>query len=119
MSSTVVTRIEQGDLDDLAEYQLGDITALRPADTWVNLLDLRAQADGQSDCTDILEQAITEHATIYLPMGTYLISRTLTLRKDTQLIGLYPFQTRIVLVDGTPGFSDPAKPASIFTTPPN
>jgi hypothetical protein len=50
--------------------------------------------DGKTDDTDALLAAIEKHATLFFPSGTYRVSRPLTLKPDTALIGLNPATTR-------------------------
>ena len=52
----------------------------------------------------VLQKAIAEHRTIYLPSGFYVVHDTLKLRPDTVLIGLHPGATQIILPDGTPAY---------------
>ncbi len=111
------TRIEQKSGAFPVAWTPSDVTDPPPSDTWTNIVELGAIADGETDCSDILEAAIAEHKAIYFPMGDYLISRTIELREDTVLIGLQPFRTRLFLKDGTPGFSDPAVPTPMVATP--
>ncbi len=47
----------------------------------------RAAGDGTTDDVDALQRAIDEHDLVFLPKGTYRISRTLTLRPRTKLLG--------------------------------
>ena len=81
-----------------------DIPALPPADTWVDITSLGAQGDGVADDTEAFKEAIAHHRAIYLPMGRYRVTDTITLRPDTVLIGLHPYATQIVLPDSTPAF---------------
>ena len=81
-----------------------DITPLPPCETWVNLRTLGAAGDGVTDDTQVLQDAIAQHAAIYLPTGRYRVTDTITLRPDTVLIGLSPIATQIVVLDDTPAF---------------
>jgi hypothetical protein len=73
--------------------------------------------DGPSDDTAVLEKAIAEHRTLYIPMGRYVISDTLHLRPDTVLIGLDPSMTQFDLLDGTPAFQGPGSPRAMLEAP--
>ncbi len=114
---TFETRMEQQVVDVLPDRFSKDMTIYPPAASWVNVLDLGAKGDGESDCTGAFERAIAAHDVVYLPMGRYRISRTLALRPDTRLIGLHPFQTELLLDDGSSGFSDSKDPAAIWPSP--
>jgi hypothetical protein len=81
-----------------------DLAPLPPGDTWVNAHALGAQGDGRTDDTAALQKAIDAHRTVYLPMGKYILTDTLTLRTDTVLLGLHPSATQLVLPDRTAAF---------------
>ena len=94
-----------------------DLAPLPACDTWVNLRDLGAKGDGRTDDTEVLQKAIAEHRTIYLPSGFYVVHDTLTLRPDTALIGLHPGATQIVLPDGVPAYQGIGGPKALLETP--
>jgi hypothetical protein len=100
------TKMEQSPIESPGEFTPDDMLALPPQSTWVNISELGAKGDGTTDCTDIFEKAIANYSAIYVPIGKYLISRTLTLRDQTVLIGFHPSMTQLILKDGTPGFTD-------------
>lgn len=85
----------------------------------------QAKGDGVTDDTAALQQAINEHTGrhrfIYLPAGTYLISKTLTWPKHwggrdnwgfTTIQGESALNSIILLKEGT--FTDPKQPQSIM-----
>jgi hypothetical protein len=94
-----------------------DLAQLPACNTWVNLRDLGAKGDAQTDDTAVLQKAIDEHRTIYLPSGCYLVRDTLKLRPDTVLIGLHPGATQIILPDGTPAFQGIGAPKALLEAP--
>lgn len=81
-----------------------DVFPLPDSRTWVNLASLGAKGDGVFDNTAILKEAIAKNETIYLPTGKYRVTDTIKLKPDTNLVGLNPITTQIVLTDATPGF---------------
>ncbi len=83
----------------------------------VNIRELGAAGDGVTDDTDIFEEAIAKYSSIYLPMGAYRLTRGLTLRENTALVGLHCFCTRLLLDDDCPGFGDPEHPQSLLKIP--
>jgi hypothetical protein len=93
------------------------IRGLPESSTWVNLKALGAKGDGVSDDTDAIEAAIRDHATIYVPSGRYLVSRTILLKPDTVLIGLHPSTTQFDLADHTAGFDGAGGPVALLETP--
>ncbi|MBW8035356.1 MAG: hypothetical protein FVQ79_06945 [Planctomycetes bacterium] len=101
------TKIKQSPIDSLGEFTPDDMGKLPPQTSWVNIADLGAKGDGETDCTAIFENAILKYDTIYVPMGKYVISRTITLRDRTMLVGLHPSRTVLIVKDDTPGFTDP------------
>ncbi|MEN6425250.1 MAG: glycosyl hydrolase family 28-related protein, partial [Phycisphaerales bacterium] len=94
-----------------------DIPTLPDAATWVNVRTLGVTGDGKTDDTAALKKAIATHRTLYLPMGWYCVSDTLTLRPDTVLIGLHPSATVINLPDNTPAFQGEGEPKPVIEAP--
>lgn len=66
----------------------------------VNIKDLGARGDGVSDDTAVFKKAIGEHAKIFVPRGTYIVSDTLTLEKNTALFGVARIVSNIQAKDG-------------------
>jgi hypothetical protein len=62
-------------------------------------------------------QAIEKHAVLFFPSGTYRVSRSLTLKPDSTLIGLNPATTQISLIDGSPAFGGEGAPVGIIVAP--
>ena len=84
---------------------------------WINIRDLGAKGDGETDDTEVFELAISQYKSIYLPQGEYIISRGLKLDKDTAFLGLHCSMTRLCLRDETPGFNKDSNPAAMFKIP--
>ena len=69
--------------------------------------------DGQVDVSDALQAAITEVKTlhnfgiIFIPQGTYLISKTIYIPRGVRLIGYGQERPMIVLARSAPGFQVP------------
>jgi sugar lactone lactonase YvrE len=95
------------------------IRPIPSSDTWTSVHTLGVKGDGITDETAALEAAIASHRILYLPQGRYLISRPLTLKPDTILIGLHPSTTQLFLADHTPAFDGPGAPAALLNTPPD
>lgn len=95
-----------------------------PADAVVDVkAAYQARGDGASDDTAALQRAINEHPgqTIYLPTGTYLVSRALEpaaaagrLPRPLRLVGADRNATTIKLKDGAVGFGDRANPRPVL-----
>ncbi len=94
-----------------------DLTSPPPAGTWVNVHTLGVKGDGVTDDTAALRAAIAGHRALYLPSGNYILSDTITLRRDTVLIGLHPLATELVLPDRTPAFQGPGTPKPLIEAP--
>ena len=84
---------------------LTDIPALPSMTTWVNLRELGAKGDGETDDTKAIQAAIDQYDNIYVPQGWYRITETLKMKPNTKLIGLHPFGTQFRLDESTPAFS--------------
>jgi hypothetical protein len=54
---------------------------------------------------------------LFFPSGNYRVSRPLTLKPDTALIGLNPATTQISLLDGSPAFGGEGSPVGIIVAP--
>jgi hypothetical protein len=77
-----------------------------------------AKGDGKTDDTEAIQNAIDHSGKVFLPKGTYLISRTLALKADTKLFGIGNVQTQIVPIltgNGT-AFNNSAHPKPIIST---
>jgi len=94
-----------------------DIPGLPDPATWVNVQTLGVAGDGRTDDTAAFKEAIAKHRTLYLPMGWYCVSDTLTLRPDTVLIGLNPSATVINVPDKTPAFQGSGEPKPVIEAP--
>ncbi|MDR1172972.1 MAG: SMP-30/gluconolactonase/LRE family protein, partial [Bacteroidales bacterium] len=94
-----------------------DVPLLPQVSSWVNLKALGAQGDGVSDDTEILEQAIANHQTIYLPSGHYRVTRPVVLKENTILVGLHPSVTQIMLKDSTAAYQGAGAPLPLLETP--
>jgi hypothetical protein len=81
------------------------IRALPPTSAWINVRSLGVKGDAKTDDTAALQAAIDAHPVLYFPTGFYLVTDTLKLRPDSQLIGLHPGLTTITLPDNAPKFA--------------
>ncbi len=96
------------DIEQLEQVSPGlkkDIPALPPMEKWVNIRLLGAKGDGETDDTQVFQDAIAKYETIYVPQGWYRISETLKMKPGTKLIGLHPWATQFVLKESEPFFS--------------
>jgi Pectate lyase superfamily protein/SMP-30/Gluconolactonase/LRE-like region len=94
-----------------------DIRELPAVSAWFNVHAAGATGDGTTDDTAALQKAIAEHQTIYFPSGQYRVTETIQLKPDTELIGLHPSVTRILLADGTPAFQGVGAPKPLIEAP--
>ncbi len=103
----IKTTLAAHEVNSLPAAVASDIPVLPDPATWVNVRTLGATGDGRTDDTAALQRAISGRRTLYLPMGWYCVSDTLTLRPDTVLIGLHPSATVVNVPDNTPAFQGP------------
>lgn len=104
-------------LTRMSEPVASDLPLLPSCKTWVNIRDLGAKGDNQTDDTAAIQNAIAEHRAIYFPSGFYIVRDTLKLKPDTVLIGLHPGATQIILPDGTPAFAGSGSPKALVEAP--
>jgi len=95
-----------------------DIPALPDVSDWVNIRELGAKGDGQTDDTQIFREAVSKYETVYVPQGNYLLSGALTLEANTKLIGLNPISTQLIIKESSPAFSGFGAPVPLLETPP-
>jgi len=81
---------------------------------WVNIRELGAVGDGETDDTKVFQDAINDYDYIYVPQGWYIISETLKMRENTCLIGLHPMGTQLKLKESTPAFSGFGGPVALL-----
>jgi sugar lactone lactonase YvrE len=104
-------------LDTPAPEVPTDIPPTPAMGNWANVRSLGLAGDGKTDDTDALLAAMEKHTTLFFPSGTYRVSRPLTLKPDTALIGLNPATTQISLIDGSPAFGGDGGPVGIIVAP--
>ena len=95
----------------------GDTPMLPATEQWVNIRDLGAKGDGFSDDTHIFQEAVEKYANIYIPQGWYIVKEPLTLKQNTNLIGLHPGTTILLTLGGNLAFSGFGAPQAQLTTP--
>ena len=108
------------DVVPVSEFPIGmkkDIPDLPPMTTWVSIKELGAKGDGITDDTNVFINAISNHTNIYIPQGWYIISESLVLKPNTNLIGLHPIATQLILNESTPTFSGFGAPKPLLETP--
>lgn len=94
-----------------------DIPLMPDVSDWVNIKDLGAKGDGVTDDTQVFLDAIAKNQNIYVPQGWYIISESLVLKQNTNLIGLNPVATQLILKESTPAFSGFGAPKPLLETP--
>jgi hypothetical protein len=82
----------------------------------VKLPPYAARGDGQADDTEALQRAIDEREIVFLPKGYYRISRSLSLRPNTKLVGVGQHLSFIAAVKPEGDFSDAKRPAPLLRT---
>jgi hypothetical protein len=99
------TIIETEPLSSIPGSLEREIPQLPDNKEWVNIRELGATGDGETDDTEVFQEAINKYQYIYVPQGWYRLSRTLKMAPNTHLIGLHPFGTQFILAESTPAFS--------------
>ena len=75
-----------------------------------------AAGDGKTDDTDAIRAAIDQKENVFLPKGTYRISRPLLLRAHTRLFGLTNLTSVLTPLPGAAAFADPGNPRPLVET---
>ena len=81
---------------------------------------VEAAGDGQADDSDALQQAFdksldaTNHGIVFLPSGTYRITRTLVVPPGVRIYGVGPTRPVILLGADTPGFQQGVSTMIVF-----
>ena len=96
------------------EAVIKDIPALPAMETWVNIRDLGAIGDDETDDTKAFQDAIDKYDNIYVPQGWYRITETLRMKPGTCMIGLHPIGTQLKLPESTPAFSGFGAPKALL-----
>ena len=116
-TGSMQTRYEAAPLNAVPTPTANVIRAMPPVPDWANLRSLGAKGDGKTDDTEAIRKAISEHRVVYIPMGKYIVTDTITLRPDTVLIALHPDETQFVIPDRTPVFQGPGTPKPLLEAP--
>ncbi|MFG1707542.1 glycosyl hydrolase family 28-related protein [Nonomuraea sp. M3C6] len=92
-----------------------------PTREWVSVTDVAARmgrtiGKGEDDLA-VFQAAVDRYDTVFVPIGQYLLTDTLRLRRASNLIGLHPRQTWLLGADGHPNFADPDSPRALVSTP--
>lgn len=113
----ILRQSEAETIKNITPLDAGDTPMLPPTEQWVNIRDLGAKGDGFSDDTRVFQEAIEKYEHIYLPQGWYVVKEPLTLKPNTDLIGLHPGTTLLLTLGGNPAFSGFGAPQAQLTTP--
>jgi sugar lactone lactonase YvrE len=113
----LMTTFEAEALKNVPGEAASDIPGLPAMDTWMNLKELGAKGDGQTDDTKAIQDAIDAYPVIYVPQGSYRVTETLKLRQNTVLIGLHPLATHFVIAENAPAFGGFGSPKALLEAP--
>lgn len=94
-----------------------DTPVLPATNQWVNIRELGAKGDGFSDDTQVFLDAIEKYPNIYIPQGWYVVKEPLTLKQNTNIIGLHPGTTILLTLGGNAAFSGFGAPQAQLITP--
>jgi hypothetical protein len=118
-----------GDLNDESEFRTisdvvplseflpptkNDIPELPSMENWVNIKDLGAKGDGETDDTQIFQDAISKYEVIYVPQGWYRFTKTVKMKSHTKLMGMHPWATQFILKESEPAFSGFGGPVPVL-----
>jgi len=80
-----------------------------------SVTEFGAKGDGQTDDTAAIQRAVDECREVFFPEGTYLVSDTLRLRRDSRWFG--EMWTVIDLAADAPGFQEPSSRKPLLEIP--
>lgn len=101
-------------LSELPDAIEREIPSVPEMSTWINIRDLGAVGDNETDDTHVFQYAIEKYDHIYVPQGWYKISEKLRMKPTTCLIGLHPMGTQLKLDESTPAFSGFGGPVALL-----
>ena len=113
----IATTFNSAILKELPSPQVSDIPSLPAMETWMNIKQIGAKGDGETDDTKIIQDAIEKYSTLYFPQGLYRISETIKLKPNTVIIGLHPIATQFVVAESTRSFSGFGAPMPMVEVP--
>jgi hypothetical protein len=90
------------------------VPSLPPMETWVNIRELGAKGDGETDDLPVFREAVAKYKNIYVPQGWYHLTGTLKMKPGTKLIGLHPMATQFILKESEPSFSGFGEPVPVI-----
>lgn len=82
----------------------------------VKLPPYNAIGDGITDDADAIQKAIDENDHVFLPKGTFAVSKPLVLKSNTKLTGLGNVQTVVTATKNSNVFTDPDHPLPLIET---
>ena len=101
-------------LQQISSELQNDIPDLPAMENWVNIKELGAKGDGESDDTKVFQDAISNYEVIYVPQGWYRFTETLKMKPGTKLIGMHPWATQLILKESEPAFSGFGSPKPVL-----
>ncbi|HCY41919.1 MAG TPA: gluconolaconase [Prolixibacteraceae bacterium] len=113
-NSKFATVVDIEQLEQVSSSLKNDIPALPAMEKWVNIKELGAKGDGETDDTQVFQDAISKYEAIYVPQGWYRLTKTLKMKPGTKLIGLHPWATQFVLKESEPWFSGFGSPRAMI-----
>jgi hypothetical protein len=113
----VVLRHRERRINSPVADVLTDMPALPPMRLWVNVQEIGAKGDGDTDDTAVLQHAIDAHRALYFPSGFYRLTGSLHLHSNTALIGFSPFTTQFILADNDSHFQGDGPPIPLLIAP--
>ncbi len=113
----MVTKVETEPMAKMPGAFEKDIPAIPEMSSWVSVRDFGAVGDGKTDDTEAVKRAVAANRNVYFPQGWYVVSETIELKPETNLIALHPFGTQLMLAESTPAFSGFGSPKALLETP--
>lgn len=87
------------------EILKSDLRELPPVSQWTDVSTFGIKGDGVTDNSPLMNEIIEQCKVLYFPQGEYVFTDFIKLKKDTIIIGMHPFGTRLILKDNSENYT--------------
>lgn len=114
----IMDKVEITDTEICEEQILkSDIKELPPVSAWTDVSKLGIIGDGKTNNSPLMDGIIEKYKVLYFPQGEYIFTDAIKLKKDSILIGMHPYATRLILKDNSECFTGIGSMKGFIETP--